>query len=138
MDNYSGLTETELRVVEELANKGGRSYLEIAKAVGLSDRQLYRIRQKSYIKKAVRERAISELEEDVPDIMKSLRKNAKKGDFRSIELIVKMLGMLVDRSEVKQTTTIEDSRFNDMSQEELDAEIKAIENDLKVIQGGAK
>ena len=138
MDNYSGLTETELRVVEELANKGGRSYADVASAVGISERQLYRIRQKSYIKKAVRERAISELEEDVPDIMKSLRKNAKKGDFRSIELIVKMLGMLVDRSEVKQTTTIEDSRFNDMSQEELDAEIKAIENDLKVIQGGAK
>jgi len=138
MDNYSGLTETELRVVEELANKGGRSYLEIAKAVGISDRQLYRIRQKSYIKKAVRERVMQELEDDVPDIISALKRGMKKGDFRSTELLAKMAGLLIERREVTQKTTIEDSRFNDMSQEELDAEIKAIENDLKVIQGGAK
>ena len=138
MDNYSGLTETELRVVEELANKGGLSYLEIAKAVGISDRQLYRIRQKSYIKKAVRERVMQELEDDVPDIISALKRGMKKGDFRSTELLAKMAGLLIERREVTQKTTIEDSRFNDMSQEELDAEIKAIENDLKVIQGGAK
>lgn len=138
MDIYTGLTENEIRAVEELANKGGRSYADIAKAVGISERQLYRIRQKPHIKKAVKERTLQEVEEDIPDIMKALRKNAKKGDFRSIELIVKMMGLLVDRSEVTQRTTIEDNRYKHMSDDDLDREIAELDQELKVLQGGAK
>lgn len=137
-DIFKGLNETDIRVVEELVNKGGRSYEEIAKSIGISDRHLYRLRQKPEVQKAIRERTLQALEEDVPDILGALRRNAKKGDFRSIELVVKMLGMLVDRSEVKQTTTIEDNRFKDMSQEDIDRELADIEKQLKVIKGGAE
>ncbi len=137
-DIYKDLNETEIRVVEEVANKGGRTYEEIAKKIGISDRHLYRIRQKPHIKKAIKERTLQAVEEDVPDILGALRKNAKRGDFRSIELVVKMLGLIVDRSEVKQTTTIEDNRFKDMTQEDIDEELAAIEKQLKVIQGGAE
>ncbi|TYS68832.1 hypothetical protein FZC76_07795 [Sutcliffiella horikoshii] len=137
-DIFKGLNETEIRVVEELANKGGRSYEEIANKLGISDRHLYRIRQNPIVKNAIKERTLQVLQEDVPDILGALRRNAKKGDFRSIELIVKMLGMLVDRSEVKQTTTIEDNRFKDMTQEDIDREIAEIESQLRVIKGGAE
>ncbi|MFF2291012.1 phBC6A51 family helix-turn-helix protein [Peribacillus butanolivorans] len=138
MDIYSGLNENEIRCVEELANKGGRSYADIAAAVGISERQLYRIRMKPYIKKAVRERVMQELEEDIPDIISSLKRGMKKGDFRSTELLAKMAGLLIERREVKQTTTIEGSRYNGMSQEEIDAEISEIDNELKLIKGGVQ
>lgn len=136
MDIYNGLIETEIRAVDELANKGSRSYGEIAEAVGISERQLFRIRQKPQVKKAIRERTIDALGEDMPEIMGQLRKKARTGDFRSIELIVKMMGLLVNQTEVK--TTIEDNRFNEMSQDDIDAELAEIDNELKLIQGGAK
>lgn len=138
MDIYIGLDENEIRVVEELVNKGGRSYGDIAKAVGLSERHLYRIRQKPHIKKAVRERVMQELEDDVPDIITALKRGMKKGDYRSTELLAKMAGLLIERREVTQKTTIEDNRYKHMSDDDLDREIAELDEELKLIQGGAK
>lgn len=136
MDIFEGLTEIEIKVVHELANKGGRSYAEIASAAGISERHLFRHRQKPYIKTAVRELVLQEVEDDLPDIMGSLRRNAKKGDFRSQELFVKMLGLLVEKREVK--TTIEDNRYKAMSKGDIDRELAELDRELKVIAGGAK
>lgn len=138
MDIFEGLTELEAKIVVELANKGGRTYEEIAEAVGISERQLFRYRQKTHIKRAIRELAVQELESDIPDIMGALRRNIKKGDFRSIELAVKMLGLLVERREINQTTTINNQRLLEMSDEDINEELQAIERELKVIQGGAE
>jgi len=136
MDIFEGLTELEIKIVHELVNKGNRTYEEVASAVGMSERNLYRYRQKPHIKEAVRKLAIQELEEDVPVMIKALKKNIQKGDFRSIELGFKALGLLVDRSEVK--TTIEDNRYKDMTEEDLDREIAEIDRELKVLKGGAE
>ncbi|MBY0098675.1 AsnC family protein [Mesobacillus maritimus] len=136
MDIFDGLTELEIQIVQELANKGNRSYADIADKVGLSERQLFRYRQKSHIKKAVRNIAIQELESEIPTMINALKKNIQRGDYRSIELGFKTLGLLVEKSEVK--TTIEDARYNEMSEEELDREIAEIDRELKVLQGGAK
>lgn len=136
MDIFEGLTEVEIKVVHELANKGGRGYAEIAEAVGISERHLFRYRQKPYIKAAVRELVISELEDDIPEIVGNLKKNMKRGDFRSTELLAKMLGLLVEKREVK--TTIEDNRYKAMSEADIDAELAELDKELKVIQGGAK
>ncbi|MFE4521999.1 phBC6A51 family helix-turn-helix protein [Cytobacillus firmus] len=138
MDIFEGMNETEIKVVKELVNKGNRTYDELAEAIGISERHLFRYRQKPHIKKAVRELAIQELEEEVPTMMKALKKNIAKGDYRSIELGFKALGLLVERREVNQTTTIEDNRYQNMTEDDIDAELAEIENELKVIQGGAK
>ena len=138
-----GLDELEIKIVHELVNKGNRSFADVAAAVGISERHLFRYRQKPHIKKAVRELAIQELEGEVPTMIKALKKNIQRGDYRSIELGFKALGLLVERSEVKQTTTIEDNRFKEMDDDDLEAELASIEKqmkekELKVIQGGAK
>lgn len=137
-DIYVGLNETEIRAVVELANKGGRSFADVAAAVGVSERQLYRIRQKPLFKKAVRAYVIQEIEDDIPEIHAALRRGMRKGDFRSTELLAKMAGLLVEKREIKQTTTIEDNRYSALSQDDLDNELASIEAELKVIQGGAK
>ncbi|CAI9391332.1 MULTISPECIES: phBC6A51 family helix-turn-helix protein [unclassified Bacillus (in: firmicutes)] len=138
MDIFEGLTELEAKIVVELANRNSRTYEEIAAACGISERQLYRYRQKQHIKQAVRELAIQELESEIPDIMQALKRNIKKGDFRSIELAVKMLGLLVERREINQTTTINNQRLLEMSDEDINEELQAIERELKVINGGAE
>jgi AcrR family transcriptional regulator len=138
LDIFEGLTELEAKIVVELANRNGRTYEEIAKAVGISERHLYRYRQKSHIKRAVRELAVQELESEIPDIMQALKRNIKKGDFRSIELAVKMLGLLVEKKEINQTTTIKDNRLLEMSDDDINEELQAIERELRVIKGGAE
>ncbi|MGX6441860.1 phBC6A51 family helix-turn-helix protein [Neobacillus sp. K501] len=138
MDIFEGMTELEIKIVHELLNKGNRTYEQVAEAVGISERHLFRYRQKPHIKRAVRELAIQELEEEVPTMMKALKRNIQKGDYRSIELGFKALGLLVERREVNQTTTIEDNRFKNMSMDDIDAELQEIERQLKVIEGGAK
>lgn len=135
MDIFEGLTELEIKIVQELVNKGNRSYAEVAESCGLSERHLFRYRQKSHIKQAVRNVAIQELEEEVPTMMKALKKNIQRGDYRSIELGFKTLGLLVDRSEVK--TTIEDNRYKEMSEEDIDRELEELNRELKVLEGGA-
>jgi ribosomal protein S20 len=136
MDMFEGLNEVEIKVVQELVNKGNRSYAEISESIGVSERHLFRYRQKPHIKQAIRNLAIQELEEEIPTMMKALKKNIQRGDFRSIEMGFKALGLLVDRSEVK--TTIEDNRFNGMSETAIDEELEEIENQLKVLQGGVQ
>lgn len=136
MDVYEGLTEQEIKIVHELVNKGNRSYADVAAAVGLSERHLFRFRQKPHIKNAVRQIAIQELEDEIPTMMKALKSNIRKGDYRSIELGFKALGLLVDR--VEQKTTIEDNRYKGMSENDIDEELQEIERQLKLIEGGAK
>jgi hypothetical protein len=138
MDIFEGMTELEIKIVHELLNKGNRTYEQVAEAVGISERHLFRYRQKPHIKRAVRELAIQELEEEVPTMMKALKRNIQKGDYRSIELGFKALGLLVERREVNQTTTIEDNRFKNMTMDDIDAELQEIERQLKVIECGAK
>lgn len=133
-DVFEGLTETETKVVVELASKGGREYSEVADAVGMSVRQLYRYRQRPYIRKAIRELVLREIEDDLPDITGMLRRKAKKGDFRSAELLTKMTGLLVERREVNQRTTIETNAYDNMSRNQIDEELKSLENELKGIQ----
>jgi hypothetical protein len=85
LDIFESLTELEAKIVVELANRNGRTYEEIATAVGISERHLFRYRQKSHIKRAIRELAVQELESDIPDIMGALRRNIKKGLKAEIE-----------------------------------------------------
>ncbi|MDP9742860.1 UNVERIFIED_ORG: transposase-like protein [Bacillus sp. B2I3] len=138
MDIYMGLNETEIRAVEELVNKGGRSYEQIAESIGCSVRQLYRYRQDARVKKAVRERVMQELEDDIPDIMSALKRGMRKNDFRSTELLAKMAGLLVERREVKQTMTIEGNRYNHLSDEDLDRELEQLDQEMKLIKGGVQ
>lgn len=135
MNVYHSLTDSEKAIVLAIYGKGNKSWEEVADELGISVRTLFRYRQKPHIKTAIREVALEELEAEVPTITKALMKNVKKGDFRSIELAIKMLGMLQEKQVIE--TTIKDERMK-YSETELRQEIEEIERQLKVISGGVK
>ncbi|EDL65001.1 phBC6A51 family helix-turn-helix protein [Bacillus sp. SG-1] len=128
MDYLQGLSDTEIKAVEAVGNKGTKSYAEVAKEVGISERQLYRIRQKPEFKTALHKRAMEEMSESVSEFTKMVeRKAIKEGHYKFAELYAKMNGLLVDRSEVKQTTEIDDRRkFSEQSNEDLEKELKEL------------
>lgn len=138
IEKYEGLTENEIKAIELLANKGNRNYTQIAKEIGITSRALYDIRNKPRVKELIRERIIDDMGEHLEDFKNIVVVKMKEGHYKFAELYAKTQGLLVDRSEVKNMTDNENSEFAKMTTEQLDAELKSLERELKLIEGGSK
>jgi hypothetical protein len=127
-DIFAGLTEKEIEIVTAIASKGAKTFEEVAQEVGVSTKTIFNYRQKPHIKKAVRELVLSNTGDHLPEVMDILMKQVRKGNMRSIELYTKLLGLQVEQQNIRQTTTIETkSPYDNMSDEELEAELKRLE-----------
>lgn len=127
-DIFAGLTEKEIEIVRAIASKGAKTFEEVAQEVGVSTKTIFNYRQKPHIKKAVRELVLSNTGDHLPEVMDILMKQVRKGNMRSIELYTKLLGLQVEQQNIRQTTTIETkSPYDNMSDEELEAELKRLE-----------
>lgn len=123
------LTERELQkfnekqrlAIEILAKpaRGGMTYLEIAEYVGCDEKTLYRWRQNPEFAEVVTKRAMMNIAEDLPEVFNANLKRAKSGEVRSVELLYKLLGLLITKSEVE----VEDktSKDTDTMKAEIDA-----------------
>lgn len=126
------LNPTELKALELILDKGNRTFDEIAEELGVSARQLRRIREKQDFKQALKDSAVSASSEDVADVLKALTKKAKNGDIKAIQLFVQVHGLIVEKKEVKSTTTVEDvSNVKQMSNEDIEAELRALQEKAK-------
>ncbi|MDQ1913288.1 phBC6A51 family helix-turn-helix protein [Paenibacillus sp. GD4] len=126
-----GLNEIEIRAVELLANKGRRTYRELATDLGLSERHFRRIRDKKEVRYAVRERTLELMSDELPDVLGALAKSAKRGNVKAIEMYLAMQGINVNKSEVVQT--VRDERPDNRSNEEIQKEIAELERMLNEI-----
>jgi len=127
-DIFAGLTEKEIEIVTAIAGKGTKNFDEVAKEVGVSTKTLFNYRQKPHIKKAVRALVLENTGDHLPEVMDILMKQVRKGNVRSLELYVKLLGLSVERQDIRQTTTIETkSPYDNMTDAELEAELKRLE-----------
>lgn len=84
-----------------LPNRGGMEYRDIAKAVGVNLKTLYRWRQFPEFVEAISSMAIMNLHADLPEVFGAMLKKAKAGEVRSVTLMFKLLGILVDKKEVQ-------------------------------------
>lgn len=124
----NGLNETELRVVEALVHRGKKTYREVAKELGLSERHFRRIRDNPAVKEAVKARTIEVMAEEIPGVIDALVRQAKRGNMNAITLFLKMNGMYTEKSEIVQT--IRNDNYEEMSDAELDAELEALKNEV--------
>ncbi|KIL40454.1 hypothetical protein SD70_13705 [Gordoniibacillus kamchatkensis] len=126
--------ETDQRVIEELSNQNGRTFEQIAEAVGISVRQLHRIRQKPAVKAELKRLSNENSSEVVilamPDIVRALTKKAKNGDVKAAQLLFQMQGLLIDRKEITATTQTAPSSYEDMSKDEIAARMAEIQRQL--------
>ena len=126
------LNPTELKALELILNKGNRTFDEISTELEISPRHLRRIREKPDFKQALKDSAVSASAEDINDVMKALSKRAKSGDVKAMQLFVQVHGLIVEKKEVKSTTTVEDvSSVKQMSNEDIEAEIRELQEMAK-------
>lgn len=130
---FDGLSEYEKDLVIAISNKGMTTWAVVADNVGISERQLYRERQKPAIQQAVQRYAMTNVQDDLPAILATLRQKAIKGDNKSIELILQLTQMLTNNYNI--TTTTNDSNAN---ANEIDNQIRDVERQLKLIERQAK
>lgn len=93
--------EKQLMAIEILAQpkRKGMTYEEIAEHVGVDVRTLFRWRQKPEFVEAITKRAMLNLHTDLPEVFDANLRRAKVGEVRSVELIYKLLGLLVHKTE---------------------------------------
>lgn len=132
MSDYTeGLNSTEILALEAIANKGKKTYTDIAEELGLSRRHLTRIRQKPKFKEALRIRAMEEMSESVNEFTRVVEKRALEGHYKFAELYAKMNGLLVEKSEVKQTSEEGNRPYKGLSNEDLEKEMRKLQDELK-------
>jgi len=125
--------ETDEKAIAELSNQNGRSFEQIAEVVGVSVRQLHRIRQKPTVKAAIKS-ASDEMSSEIvtlamPDITRAMVKKASNGDVKAAQLLFQMQGLLIDRKEITATTQVA-STYDDMSKDEIAERMAEIQRQL--------
>lgn len=119
--------EKQIQAIELLAlpQRGGLTYKQVADKVGISERQFHRWKNDPEFKMAVANRALENLYDDIPEVFNANLSRAKAGEVRSVELLYKLLGLLVDKKEIEVTET------KGESVEDLMAEAKQLREELK-------
>ena len=125
------LTEQQVQAVELLAiaDRGGLTLEQVAEKIGVTVRTLHRWRKMPPFQEAVVNRALMNVRADLPAVFEANLKGAKKGNTKHIELLYKLLGMLIDKQEVKQT--VEDKRDNASIQKDIDKLTRLLDGEDK-------
>ncbi|ODA41245.1 phBC6A51 family helix-turn-helix protein [Desulfosporosinus sp. BG] len=93
--------DQQRQALEMLCVPNRQEYGEIAKAVGVNLKTLYRWRQFPEFVEAISGMAIMNLHADLPEVFSAMLKKAKAGEVRSVALMFKLLGLTVDKKEVQ-------------------------------------
>lgn len=101
--DFTKFGDKQILAIEILSQpkRGGLHYDQVAEAVGVSPRTLYEWRQRPEFVEAITRKAIMNLHADLPEVFSATMTRAKAGEVRSVELLYKLLGLLVDKAEIE-------------------------------------
>lgn len=98
-DLVRDLSDTERKAVEEIVLKDPKeNWQDVAKRVGVSERQLRNIRQKNEVQEAVYKVSKELFKTEVPDVLKVLTAKAKKGEAWAVKLFLEVSGELKEKA----------------------------------------
>lgn len=132
MSMYENFDERQLRAIEHLSQpkRGGLSYEEIAEKVGVTTKTLSRWRDRMDFKKAVTDRALENIRNELPDVFQAHVRIAKGGNIKAIELLYKVSGLMIERQEITQT--IDDKRDTDSIEKDIAELGRLLDEDIEV------
>jgi len=81
--------------------RGGLLYSQVADAVGVDEKTLFRWRQNPEFVEAITRKAIMNLHADLPEVFSATLNRAKAGEVRSVDLLLKLVGLMVDKAEIE-------------------------------------
>ncbi|MGP4073972.1 phBC6A51 family helix-turn-helix protein [Piscibacillus sp. B03] len=141
-DPEYGLSPKEIEIAESVLRKKitGETFQKIAKRHGITDRHLRNIRRKQAFKDYIKERTIEEFEEDQGEVLDALKRKAKQGNIKAIQLYADIVGLTDKTKKVEVKSEINHQK--DVSNDELEAELnelkaiidEALEDDYKQVQ----
>lgn len=126
--DYTKYTPQQLEAAELLADLESKpTNREVADAVGISERQLYRWLADEDFIALVTYRAEISMDLFGVDVYRALLKRVRAGDVKALELALKRMGVLKEVREISSDVRVDVTAIAGRSQEELLAEIAAKE-----------
>jgi DNA-binding transcriptional MerR regulator len=86
-----------------------------AKEIGVTSRTLRRWKKKDGFKEAVKQRTRELLEDDFPEILGALRREAKQGNFQHIKMALEMMGEYTPTERHEHSGEVEHKHSADLS-----------------------
>ncbi len=126
--NLSEFTPEQLKAIEMLATPGEKKVTDVkmCEELGIHVMTLWRWKQKPEFIQAVNDLAYSLLKSELPDVYRALAKQAKSGNVKAIEILLRFADNYIERTETKLTDTVitisleNDDEEEDSNEEEID------------------
>jgi AcrR family transcriptional regulator len=126
--DLSKFSSEQLAAARLLTDPDNRmTYQQIAEEVGVSERTLYRWREKEDFAQLIEELSDRIMKTFVSEVDKAVMKSVKNGSVKAMELAYKRSGKLVDKKEISSEVDVSVSSVGDKSNEELMAELADLE-----------
>ncbi len=128
--NLSDFTPEQLKAIEMLATPGEKmTDVKMCEELGIHVMTLWRWKQKPEFTQAVNDLAYSFLKSELPEVYKALATQAKSGNTKAIEILLRFADNYIERTETKLTDTVitisldnddEEDIEEDNNEEEID------------------
>jgi AcrR family transcriptional regulator len=126
--DYSKFSSEQLAAARLLTDPETRmTNAEIAKEVGISERTLYRWREKEDYAELLETLSDRIMKTFISEVDKAVMKSVKSGSVKAMELAYKRSGKLVDKREVTSDVDVTVNGVGDKTNEELMAELAEME-----------
>lgn len=103
------------------------TYGEIAVQVGISERTLYRWREKDNFIELLEDLSDKIMKSFISDVDKAVMKSVKQGSVKAMELAYKRTAKLVDKKEVTSEVDVNVTSLGEKSNEEILQELAELE-----------
>jgi AcrR family transcriptional regulator len=126
--DYSKFSSEQLAAARLITDPDVKmTYGQIAEEVGVSERTLYRWREKEDFVSLVEELSDRIMKTFISEVDKAVMKSVKNGSVKAMELAYKRSGKLVDKKEVTSDVDVTVNAVGDKTNEELMAELAEME-----------
>jgi AcrR family transcriptional regulator len=126
--DLSKFSSEQLEAARLITDPGNKmTYAEVAAAVGVADRTLYRWREKEEYAELLEELSDRIMKTFVSEVDKAVMKSVKQGSVKAMELAYKRSGKLVDKKEVTSDVDVTVTGVEGKTNDELMAELAAME-----------
>jgi AcrR family transcriptional regulator len=126
--DYSKFSSEQLAAARLITDPEAKlTNAQIAEQVGISERTLYRWREKEDYAELLESLSDRIMKTFISEVDKAVMKSVKQGSVKAMELAYKRSGKLVDKKEISSDVDVTVSGVGDKSNEELMAEVAEME-----------
>lgn len=129
--DFSKYTRPQMDAARLMADPDNKmTNKEIAEAVGISERQLYRWKENREFLDLINDLAEKYMDAFLGEVYREMKRSIKSGSVKAMELYMKSRGKLIERREIAGQVDIEVTAIDGKSNEQILKEIEEMEKRL--------